>query len=162
MDILNFKNELEDSFKTTATALWHRYPLNYYIYKVESKLIDFDLENDTTLSVTKLKKATMGWTTKYSFEKFKYDFANKTIDYYEELIRESSSDNFVFEFAKFKECIDRNGKKMMEYTKNLLTDDAERLKSVAERGFRFFKSNIEKFRKIDIGYIRMDDMLECF
>ena len=162
LDILNYKNEFKDSFKTTATALWYRYPLNYYIYRVESKLIDFDIQDDTTLNITKLKRSTMGFTSKYSFEKIKYDFSNKTIDYFEELIRQSNTDNFVYEFAKFTESLDRNGNELVEYTKKLLTDDAERLKSVAERGFSFFKSNIEQFRKLDIDYIKMDDILDYF
>ena len=154
---VSFDSNLSNSFQAVANALWYRYPLNFYIYEIKSKVIDMSIIDERSISLTKLKTTRKGFNYLYSIEKFTYDFSNRMINYYEEILNDGSSNVKVFEIANFKEVVTENKTKMVRYCKDLFTSDANASTKVMTKGFEFFKKKVEYFDKSKATFQKIND-----
>ena len=155
---LQFDAMLDNSSTSTFTALWYRYPVNYWIYEARSKITDFSIDEAGRLILTKLKRSRKAFEVKFSIEKIRYDFKEKVIDYFEELLDDSDRKVKVFEVAQFREVLDENKKAITMYCKKLLTSESKTSEKVMKRGFDFFMKKVKEYDNKEIPYVRMSDL----
>ena len=94
----------------------------------------------------------------FSIEKIRYDFKEKVIDYFEEVLDDSKRKVKIFEIAQFREVLDGSGELVIQYNKKLLTNYKHTSEQVMKRGFEFFKRKVKEYDNKTIPYVRMADL----